>query len=220
MIDINNFTKLYVKQTKQIFGDRVWFIGLQGSYARGEATDKSDIDIVLILDILCPNDLKVYKKMLDTMPHRDLICGFVSGKDELLNWTPNELFQFYYDTVSLTGNLDILLEKIDSKSVLNAIQSGACAIYHACVHNYLHEKSTSILHSLYKSATFVIRAINFYNTGTYIKSLPALSSSVEKPDKIILQAVSKFEYKNDNDFEIMSKTLFVWAQNTINKYSH
>ena len=31
----------------EVFGDRVWFVGLQGSYGRGEATEASDIDVVV-----------------------------------------------------------------------------------------------------------------------------------------------------------------------------
>jgi len=29
----------------ETFANRVWFVGLQGSYARGEACDTSDIDV-------------------------------------------------------------------------------------------------------------------------------------------------------------------------------
>ena len=80
MIDIKAWVNTFEKRVEQTFADRVWFIGLQGSYGRGEATDTSDIDIVVILDELRINDLKVYRDMLDTMPHRELVCGFVSEK--------------------------------------------------------------------------------------------------------------------------------------------
>ena len=39
------------------FGDRVIFIGLQGSRARGEAHDDSDIDAVVVLDTVSMDDL-------------------------------------------------------------------------------------------------------------------------------------------------------------------
>ena len=38
------------------FGERVFFLGLQGSYRRGEATEQSDIDVV-----------DVYKRQLMSM---------------------------------------------------------------------------------------------------------------------------------------------------------
>lgn len=61
----------------------MWFVGLQGSYGRGEATETSDMDIVVILDTLSVADMQAYHVMLDTLPHRELICGFLSGKDEM-----------------------------------------------------------------------------------------------------------------------------------------
>ena len=48
MIDIKAWVNTFEKRVEQTFADRVWFIGLQGSYGRGEATDTSDIDIVVI----------------------------------------------------------------------------------------------------------------------------------------------------------------------------
>ena len=86
MIDIKNWIAEFTNKVEQTFSDRVWFIGLQGSYGREEATDTSDIDVVVILDELRMNDLKTYRDMLDTLQNRQLICGFISGKDELLNW--------------------------------------------------------------------------------------------------------------------------------------
>lgn len=58
---------------------------LQGSYGRGEATETSDIDAVVILDELTVTDIQTYSIMLDTLPYRELICGFLSGKDEIMN---------------------------------------------------------------------------------------------------------------------------------------
>lgn len=63
------------------FENRIWFVGLQGSYARGEATESSDIDVVVILDELAANDIYKYSEMLDTLPYRERICGFLSGKE-------------------------------------------------------------------------------------------------------------------------------------------
>ena len=79
---------------RNTFGSRIIFIGLQGSYARNEATEKSDIDTVVILDKLTVEDINTYNKMLDTLTHRELICGFISGKDELYNWEPSLVFLY------------------------------------------------------------------------------------------------------------------------------
>ena len=91
------------------------------------------------------------------------------SKDEILNWEPSDLFQFCYDTTPIYGNLDEVLSVIDERAVNRAIKIGACNIYHGCVHNMLHEKSQEILRGLYKSASFVVQAIAFQQTGNYIK---------------------------------------------------
>ena len=218
MIDIKNWIAEFTNKVEQTFSDRVWFIGLQGSYGRGEATDTSDIDVVVILDELRMNDLKTYRDMLDTLQNRQLICGFISGKDELLNWEASDLFQFYYDTTPIKGTLDCLLEKIDKHAVMRAIKIGACNIYHACVHNFVHEKSEDILRSLYKSAAFVLQAVWFYETGKYIKSKAELQNAINPPSDVLTNAQ---ELKNGASvkFEEMSELLLNWATALIRGYN-
>lgn len=211
MIDIKSWINIYTKKAEKAFPGRIWFIGLQGSYGRGEATDTSDIDVVIILDDLRINDLKVYRDMLDTLPNRELICGFISGKNELLNWEISDLFQFYYDTTPIKGRLDILLERIDKQAVRRAIKIGACNIYHACVHNFVHEKSDDILRQLFKSAVFVLQAVWFYETGKYIKSKTELQNAIEPPSAVLNTAL---ELKNGAEVQLeeMSALLLNWTQ--------
>ena len=104
MIDINAWMNDFILKLNEVFASRVWFVGLQGSYGRGEATETSDIDVVVILDELNAEEIHAYNNMLDTLPHRELICGFVSGKDEIMNWEPSDLFQFYHDTTAIEGH--------------------------------------------------------------------------------------------------------------------
>ncbi len=189
-IDIKTWIKAFTEKAERTFTGRVWFIGLQGSYGRGEATETSDIDVVLVLDELRMSDLKEYRAMLDALPNRELVCGFISGKDELLNWEASDLFQFYYDTTPIKGSLDLLLAQIDRHAIKRAIKIGACNIYHACVHNFVHEKSDDILRSLYKSAVFVIQAVWFYETGKYIKSKSELQSAIEPPSAVLETAIA------------------------------
>ena len=217
MVDIKSWVLEFTNRVEQIFSDRVWFIGLQGSYGRGEATETSDIDVVVILDELRINDLKVYRDMLDTLSNRELVCGFISGKGELLNWEASDLFQFYYDTTPIKGTLDCLLEKIDRQAIKRAIKIGACNIYHACVHNFVHKKSDDILRALYKSAVFVLQAIWFYETDKYIKSKAELHNAIDPPSAVLTTALN---LKNGADvkFEDMSVLLINWAKACIGGY--
>ena len=215
MIDITAWMKKFLQTLNETFTNRVWFVGLQGSYGRGEATKASDIDIVVILDELTALDIQKYNAMLDTLPNRELICGFLSGKNELMQWEPSDLFQFYYDTTPIKGSLDELLTVIDEAAVGRAIKIGACNIYHGCIHNMLHEKSEDILKGLYKSASFVVQAIAFKQTGKYIKHLCELRNVVSTDERVIIDTFLSLKNGGAVDFNSMSEALFFWSKKWI-----
>ena len=215
MVEISTWMKNFLSTLENHFTQRVWFVGLQGSYGRGEATETSDIDIVVILDELNVDDIQTYNQMLDTLPNRDLICGFLSGKRELLLWEPSDLFQFYYDTKPIIGSLDALLPLLDQSAVERAIKIGACNIYHGCVHNMLHEKSEDVLKALYKSASFVLQAITFNRAGKYISHQSELLSFVDEEEKVIINTFLTLKNSGSVEFERMSKVLFDWCKKHI-----
>jgi len=215
MIDINIWMDKFLNKLDSTFGNRIWFVGLQGSYARGEATEKSDIDVVVIFDELTEENLKAYRNMIENMSERELICGFVSGKGDLLNWEPSDLFQFYYDTVPYKGSLDDMICIIDDNAVNKAIKTGICNIYHGCVHNMIHEKSYEILKSLYKSASFTVQAICFKQTGKYIKTQKELFDYVDISEQNIIKTYMLMKNGGNIDFDKMSAELFLWAKKWI-----
>lgn len=215
VIDINVWMKNFLRALNEAFANRVWFVGLQGSYGRGEATETSDIDIVVILDKLSAADIQAYNTMLDTLPHRELICGFLSGKDEIMNWEPSDLFQFCHDTTSIQGSLEDVLLMVDENAVNRAIKNGACNIYHGCVHNMLHEKSEDILHELYKSASFIVQAIAFKQTGDYIKHKKELLQVVSPDERGIVDTFLNLKKGRAVDFNLTSQMLFVWSKKWI-----
>ena len=215
MIEITSWINNFMKTLSESFGERVWFVGLQGSYGRGEATEKSDIDVVVILDELNVDDIKKYNEMLDALPNRELVCGFLSGKNEVLKWEPSDLFQFCYDTTPIKGTLDVLFTLIDDNSVMRAIKISACNIYHGCIHNMLHEKSEEILIGLYKMASFAIQAIGFRQTGKYIRYQKDLLNVISSDEQAIINAFLRMKNGEKINFDEMSDFLFKWAQKWI-----
>ena len=217
MIDITTWMHSFLLALKDTFTNRVWFVGLQGSYGRCEATETSDIDIVVILDELSATDIQAYHDMLDRLPHRELICGFLSGKTEIMNWEPSDLFQFCHDTTPIIGSLDEIMTVIDKSAVSRAIKIGACNIFHGCVHNMLHEKSDDILRGLYKSASFVVQAIVFKQTGRYMKQQEELRIVAAPNEQIIINTFLRLKNGGTVDFVPMSDALFAWAKHWISK---
>jgi len=219
MIDVTAWMQNFLQMLNDTFTNRVWFAGLQGSYGRGEATETSDIDVVVILDKLSAMDIQTYNAMLDALPHRELICGYLSGKKEIMNWEPSDLFQFCHDTTPIKGSLDEVMAVIDESAVNRAIKIGACNIFHGCVHNMLYEKSEDILRGLYKSASFVVQAIAFRQTGRYIRRQKELLWTVSPDERSIVETFISLKNGETVDFDLMSDALFVWSQKWISENS-
>ena len=217
MIDIQAWLQSYLQALNEHFPNRIWFVGLQGSYARGEANAESDIDIVAILDELTAADIQRYDAMLNTLPNRELICGFLSGKEEIMNWEPADLFQFYYDTTPVIGSLDELLPLIDDAAINRAIKTAVGNIYHGCVHNLLFEKSEDILRGLYKSASFTAQAIAFKETSTYCTYQRDLMKVLSPEDRKIVETFIHIKNGHAVDFQSMSEVLFDFCKRWISK---
>ena len=217
MVDITAWMNDFLQKLNHTFENRVWFVGLQGSFARGEATENSDIDMVVILDELSAMDIQTYNVMLDAFPHRELICGFLSGKDDIMNWEPSDLFQFCHDTTPIKGSLDEVMAVVDENAINRAIKIGACNIFHGCVHNMLHEKSEDILRGLYKSASFVVQAIGFKQTGKYISHQKDMLKIVSPDERVIVETFLNLKNGRAVEFNTMSEMLFIWAKKWIKK---
>mgnify|MGYP002530940646 FL=1 len=171
MLNIESWLPLWSRAVLERFGGRVLFLGLQGSRARGEAREDSDIDTVLVLDRLEASDLAALREALAPLPERGKLCGFVSGRAELLAWEPGELFQFYHDTRPVLGSLDFLLPLLNREAALSSVRTGAGAVYHGCAHYLLHGGAPE---ELQKAAFFTLRALCWLDTGIFPASRAAL----------------------------------------------
>ena len=169
------------------FSSRLKFIGLQGSYKRGEAKQNSDIDIVIILDKLTFEDLAEYKNIVHTMPFHEKVCGFVSGEREIYNWPKFDLFQLANDTISLHGNLYDFIPILKRNDILDSIKVNTANLYHQMCHGYLFEnKDITVLYQGYKSAFFILQAVYYARNSVYIGSKKELSALLDGEDKEIL----------------------------------
>ena len=215
MIDLSTWLPLYENRLAETFSDRVCFVGLQGSYARGEATESSDLDLVVILDTLAPHDIRAYRDALDTLPHREKLCGFLSGKAELQTWDAGDLFQFYHDTTPIQGKLEDIITLPGAQAAAQAVKIGACNLYHGCVHNMIYGKKKHTLAGLYKSATFLIQAAHYLRTGCYIRSREELSDVVPADEREILATYAHLKAGCEVRLDEMSDKLFTWVQKLI-----
>lgn len=210
--NIHDWMNELIVRLKETFGARLIAVGLQGSFKRGEAHDTSDIDAVVILDVLTVQDLAVYKNILAQMPPSSHpACGFIAGREDLKNWPRAELFQFTHDTETLYGSFDGILPVPARKDALEAAQTGAGTLFHALCHTQIHgEVTPDFLAQLYKGAFFVLQALHFARSGAYIPSKAALAGVLTGADKEILDTLLLGGFSSAD-----SERLLVWCQKTL-----
>ncbi|HIS03065.1 MAG TPA: nucleotidyltransferase domain-containing protein [Candidatus Pullichristensenella avicola] len=205
------------ERMRAAFGERVLFIGLQGSRARGEATIDSDIDVVVVLDTLGADDIRLCRAVLGAMPEGDKICGFFSGRAELAAWERGDLFQFVRDTTAFYGDLADIVALPGREEARRAALSGACNIYHGCVHNLLFDRDAGILRELYKAAGFALRAKHFWRTGAYCSRSEELAAALPAAEAAVLagRETARALRGDGESFERASNLLLDWAGQTI-----
>ena len=188
MFNLEDWLAEIVGKFRGHFCKRVVFIGLQGSYKRGEATAASDVDLVVILDELRIEDLKAYREIVRSMPDYEKACGFISGRAELQHWSKSDLFQFYFETESLYGDLTELIAPPEKDDIRRTVKLSAEALYHAACHSFVFDENPAeTLSSLYKMTFFILQAEYYLKNNVYISTKKELLTSLTGADYEILQ---------------------------------
>ena len=162
MVEIERWMEELAGRLAERFGPRLLFLGLQGSYGRGEANEDSDIDVVTVLDRVELSDLDLYRAIVGDMPEGEKACGFLCGAAELKSWSKYDLCQLARDTRDVYGRLKPLLPTLGREDLAQAAAIGASGLYHAAVHTYLYaprEEWPGFLKEAHKSVFFTLRAL-------------------------------------------------------------
>lgn len=202
--DVDIWLDTTIEKLQEKFSQNLLFVGLQGSYNRGEATDSSDIDLIVILENLTFEDLKRYRLIIDSLPHKEKACGFISGKNELQNWSKADMFQFYYDTKSLYGKLEDIIQPPSLDEIKQSIKISSENLYHATVHSFVHSNNyVEDLQNLYKMTFFILQAKYFVQTNNYIPTKKQLVEQLNETEKEILNiCINKENILNYSQSEI------------------
>ncbi|UQZ89441.1 nucleotidyltransferase domain-containing protein [Deltaproteobacteria bacterium Smac51] len=191
MIEPQKWVSEALSGLRAVFGARLIYLGLQGSYRRGEATESSDIDLVTLLDQVSLDDLDAYRGVVRALPEGDKACGFICGADEFAHWPRHELFPFKMDTADYHGQLETYLPPISHHDICEGARIGASSLTHFLTHSYLYaapEDRASILKEAYKAAFFVMQVVNYLKTGAYHTSKKELLPALAGAEHEIIQA--------------------------------
>lgn len=215
MIQIENYMENLIGKLRAKFGTRLCYVGLQGSYLRGEATEKSDIDVMLVLDGLMPEDMDAYREILMEMGHYDLSCGFICGLAELRNWNRLELCHVLHTTKNYYGSLADLIPAYSREDVRQYTLMSLNNLYHALCHTYVHagkEACWAGLTGMYKSAFFILQSIHYLNHGEYAATKQELLKNLKGPDRQILENSMLLASGRKVNADEAFRLLFQWFQ--------
>lgn len=211
MFDINEYIESIMTKCKAAFGERLMYIGLQGSYLRGEAHEGSDIDIMVIIDRFTVEDMDTYRSILKDIGYYEKTCGFICGKAEMSNWNPLEVCQLHHTTKDLFGTLGDFLPAAGRQDEINYVKFSLGNIYHELCHRYIHssrDKNTAKLRLTCKGLFFLIQNIYYLESGRFINSREELKKLVSAKDRAVLKIS---ELPDDYDFDKAFRQVFGWC---------
>ena len=212
MFDLDSYLNALISSCRAAFGDRLLYVGLQGSYLRGEAHENSDIDVMLILDRFSVQDMDRYREILKQIGFYDRSCGFICGKDELLRWTPLEVCQLRHTTKDLLGVLAEHLPSATREDEINYVKLSLGNLYHELCHRYVHadrEKNAAKFRGTSKYVLFLMQNLHYLETGRFILTKKELKAAVLAEDRQVLELA---ELPDGFDFDQAFSTLFAWCQ--------
>lgn len=223
MVDLQKWLSQLQYKLRTAFGPRLLFLGLQGSYLRGEAGNQSDIDIMTVLDELHHEDLVLYRSIIQTMPHPELACGFICGREELKNWPRYEITTLRLGTCTLYGSLEPLLPPAGREDLTDHIRISAANLYHAVCHKAIYSgKGAEGLRGCYKSVFFILQELHLLRTDEFIPTRAELEMRLSGDEHELLCRLADWERlaaerKNAPDgwFELLER----FCQNVLREVS-
>ncbi len=210
--NIGNYLEKLILRCKESFGERLVYAGLQGSWLRGEATENSDIDVMIVLDGFSVEDMKTYRSILKEIGWYEKSCGFICGKEDLANWNSLEALQLKYTTKDLFGKLETLLPPATRQDEVNYVKISLGNFYHENCHRYIHggeEKCRNKLRASCKQLYFVIQNLHFLESGEFLLKKSALKEAVSAQDREMLCIP---ELPDDYDFDKTYDAVITWCQ--------
>ena len=218
MVNIDAYLSQLTSLLQAHFGNRLVYVGLQGSYLRGEATEQSDIDIMVVIDGLSVSDLDAYRQIIQSLPHSDRSCGFICSKADLANWNPLEICHLLNSTKDICGTLRSLVPAYTDEDIRNFVKVSLNNLYHEICHRYIHagpERSAEALPGTYKAVFFILQDLYYLRHGEFITAKAELLTMLDGKDRAVLHRALELGSGITHDFADSFQLLFTWCQETL-----
>lgn len=218
MFSIDEYIEALLEKLKEAFGERLLYIGLQGSYLRQEATETSDIDIMAVIDALSAADLQTYRDVLVAIGNFEKSCGFICGKADLDQWNPLEICHLLHTTKDYYGALQSLVPAYTMEDEKNYVKFSLNNLYHEMCHRYIHadrERNVSSLPGTCKSVFFILQHLHYIDSGEFIATKRELLTGLEGGDRAVLELSMALQKGEDYEFDSAFSLLFRWCQDAL-----
>ncbi len=213
MFQLDLYLDRLVKECRTAFEERLLYVGLQGSYLRGEANENSDIDVMLVIDCLTMEDMNAYRGILGRIGYFEKSCGFICGKEELIHWNPLEVCQLLHTTKDLFGKLSDYLPHATRTDEINYVKLSLGNLCHELCHRYIHadgEKNRIKFRDTCKGMFFLLQNLIYLESGVFAVTKKELRTLLSEEDRIML---SMTDLPDEFDFDRMFRFAFEWIQN-------
>ena len=217
MFDVEAYLQELIGECKNAFAERLLYVGLQGSYMRGEATEKSDIDVMIILEGFSVEDMNLYRGLLKRIGNDEKSCGFICGREEMMRWNPLEVCHLRHTTKDLLGALKDFLPSATREDEINYVKLSLGNLYHELCHRYIHadrERNIAAFRGTCKQVFFLIQNLHFLESGSFVTTRRDIRKQISEEDRAVL-ALS--ELSDDYDFDAAFKLLFCWCQSAFER---
>ena len=219
MFDVEAYIQNLIGECKNVFAERLLYVGLQGSYMREEATEKSDIDVMIILEDFSVEDMDLYRELLKRIGNDEKSCGFICGREEMMRWNPLEVCQLRNTTRDLFGTLKDFLPFATREDEINYVKVSLGNLYHELCHRYIHsnrERNIMAFRGTCKNAFFLIQNLLFLERGSFVVRKGELKKQVSEEDRVILELS---ELPDDYDYDTAFRLMFCWCQSAFERIS-
>lgn len=216
--EVRRWLDTYVGRIRDAFGGRLLYAGCNGSQARGEATQKSDIDVNIVLDRLTEGDLIKYRALARAVPGERKICGFICGKAEMRSWPRHELFQFTQGSITLFGTLAGMVEPPSKSEIWENILNTTSGIYHLACHSFIYSgdlaQAAEGLLEAYKFTFFVLQEWVYVTKNEYMPTKKELLPALKGENRAVLETLMRWDDLKADRKEAPEKYFFAlkgWA---------
>ncbi len=220
MFDLDKYLDDLIGKCREAFGERLLYMGLQGSWLRGEAHENSDIDVMVILERFSVRDMDIYRGILKEIGFYGKSCGFICGREEMERWNPLEVCQLRHTTKDLVGVLTDYLPPAAREDEINYVRLSLGNLYHELCHRYIHadrDKNAARFRGTCKSVFYLVQNLHFLETGSFILRKKELKEAAAKEDRTVLEMA---ELPDGYDFDQSFSFLFAWCQRAFARVEH